>query len=246
MGGNDESTCNVCKKEFPENQLISGYGIIHELEALIKVEYPEWTDKCTICHEDLNRFRRVYVQDLVKEERGKIESLEQEVINSIHESELLAVNPVKSYAEKITLGDSIADSVAQFGGSWRFIIIFFAILIVWIVVNSIVLLNRSFDPYPFILMNLILSCLAAIQAPIIMMSQNRQEVKDRIRSENDYKVNLKAEIEIRTLHEKVDHLLLDQWSRLMKSQEVQLEMLEDLSKNIKRHTGEAESDNKIN
>ena len=238
MGNVDESTCNVCKRRFPENQLITGYGIRHELEGLIKVECPEWTDECRICPEDLNRFRRVYIQNLVEEESGKIESLEQEVINSIHDSDLLAVNPVKTYDDKVSFGDSIADRVAKFGGSWSFIITFFSILVAWILVNSIVLLSRAFDPYPFILMNLILSCLAAIQAPIIMMSQNRQETKDRIRSENDYKVNLKSEIEIRTLHEKVDHLLLDQWSRLMKSQEVQLEMLEDLSKEFKKHIQE--------
>lgn len=234
MERKDESTCCVCKKAFSKNQLISGYGIRHELEALIKIEHPEWTDECNICPEDLNRFRRTYVQNLITEERGKIESLEQEVVNSIHDSELLAVNPIKTYTEKTSLGDNIADRVAKFGGSWRFIIAFFSILLVWILANTIVLLNRAFDPYPFILMNLILSCIAAIQAPIIMMSQNRQETKDRIRSENDYKVNLKAEIEIRTLHEKVDHLLLDQWSRLMKTQEVQLEMLEDLNKEIKK------------
>jgi len=238
MGNVDESTCNVCKRRFPENQLITGYGIRHELEGLIKVECPEWTDECRICPEDLNRFRRVYIQNLVEEESGKIESLEQEVINSIHDSDLLAINPVKTYDDKVSFGDSIADRVAKFGGSWSFIITFFSILVAWILVNSIVLLSRAFDPYPFILMNLILSCLAAIQAPIIMMSQNRQETKDRIRSENDYKVNLKSEIEIRTLHEKVDHLLLDQWSRLMKSQEVQLEMLEDLSKEFKKHIQE--------
>jgi len=238
MGNVDESTCNVCKRRFPENQLITGYGIRHELEGLIKLECAEWTDECRICPEDLNRFRRVYIQNLVEEESGKIESLEQEVINSIHDSDLLAVNPVKTYDDKVSFGDSIADRVAKFGGSWSFIITFFSILVAWILVNSIVLLSRAFDPYPFILMNLILSCLAAIQAPIIMMSQNRQETKDRIRSENDYKVNLKSEIEIRTLHEKVDHLLLDQWSRLMKSQEVQLEMLEDLSKEFKKHIQE--------
>ena len=102
----------------------------------------------------------------------------------------------------------------------------------WIIFNSISLFGRPFDPYPYILMNLILSCLAAIQAPIIMMSQNRQEMKDRIRAENDYKVNLKAEIEIRTLHEKVDHLLLDQWSRMMKIQEMQIEMLEEIRKKV--------------
>jgi uncharacterized membrane protein len=234
MEGKHESTCCVCKKAFSENQLISGYGIRHEVEVLIRDEHPEWTDECSICPEDLNRFRRVYVQNLITEEKGKIETIEQEVVNSIHDSELLAVNPAKTYAEETSLGDNIADRVAKFGGSWSFIITFFSILLVWILLNTIVLLHRAFDPYPFILMNLILSCIAAIQAPIIMMSQNRQETKDRIRSENDYKVNLKAEIEIRTLHEKVDHLLLDQWSRLMKTQEVQLEMLEDLNKEIKK------------
>lgn len=232
----DGSICCVCGNEFLENQLISGYGIRHEIETLIKVEHPEWTDKCKICFEDMNRFRRIYIENLVEEERGKIESIEQEVINSLHDSELLAENPNKTYSEKVSFGDRVADKVAKFGGSWSFIITFFAVLVGWILINTIVLLNRAFDPYPFILMNLILSCIAAIQAPIIMMSQNRQETKDRIRSENDYKVNLKAEIEVRTLHEKVDHLLLDQWSRLMKSQEVQLEMLEELSRELKKHT----------
>jgi len=236
MDCKNETTCCICKNDIAENQLISGFGIRKELQTLIKVEHPEWTNDCKICPEDLNRFRRMYIQNLVLEERGKIESIEQEVINSIHESDLLAINPAKTYNEKTTLGDSIADRVAKFGGSWSFIITFFTILLVWILVNTIVLYSKAFDPYPFILMNLILSCIAAIQAPIIMMSQNRQETKDRIRSENDYKVNLKAEIEIRTLHEKVDHLLLDQWSRLMRTQEVQLEMLEELAKEFKKHT----------
>ena len=131
------------------------------------------------------------------------------------------------------MGDAISDKVASFGGSWKFIIFFFVVLFLWIIINSIVLLQKPFDPYPFILMNLILSCIAAIQAPIIMMSQNRQEKKDRLRSENDYKVNLKSEIEIRTLHEKVDHLLLDQWSRMMKIQEMQIEMLEEIKEKIR-------------
>jgi uncharacterized membrane protein len=103
---------------------------------------------------------------------------------------------------------------------------------VWIVMNSLLLLYKPFDPYPFILLNLILSCLAAIQAPIIMMSQNRQETKDRHRSENDYKINLKSEIEIRTLHEKVDHLLFDQWSKMIKTQEFQIEILEEIRNKV--------------
>ncbi|HCT30792.1 MAG TPA: hypothetical protein DIW31_08665 [Bacteroidales bacterium] len=234
----DDRYCCICKNKFDENQLISEYGISREITDLIKMKYPDWSKNCKICLEDLNQFRRSYIQNLVREERGKIESLEQEVINSIHDSEFLAKNPTTTYSEKTSFGDRIADKVAKFGGSWNFIITFFIILLLWIILNGFVLLNQAFDPYPFILMNLILSCIAAIQAPIIMMSQNRQESKDRIRSENDYQINLKAEIEIRTLHEKVDHLLLDQWSRLMKTQEIQMEMLEELSKDMKKYNKE--------
>ena len=115
-------------------------------------------------------------------------------------------------------------------GSWRFISIFMAVLFIWIFINTIVLIHKPFDPYPFILLNLILSCIAAIQAPIIMMSQNRQEAKDRLRSEHDYRVNLKAELEIRHPHEKMDHLLMTQWQRLLEIQEVQTELMEELAR----------------
>ena len=132
----------------------------------------------------------------------------------------------------MTAGEKLADQVASFGGSWTFIIIFFSFLLTWIAVNIWWFRNRGFDPYPFILLNLILSCIAAIQAPIIMMSQNRQEAKDRKRAEHDYKVNLKAEVEIRLLHEKIDHMLLHQNKRLLEIQKVQIEMMEHISKMI--------------
>jgi len=228
-------TCMICKKDFPPGYMISGYGINHEIESLIVKENPEWSDRGYMCKADFNLFRRKYVEELVSEEQGKIARIDREVIDSIHASDLLSQNANLSYEEKITLGNRIADKVAQFGGSWKFIITFFTILAGWIIFNSYFLLNRSpFDPYPFILLNLILSCIAAIQAPIIMMSQNRLESKDRLRSENDYKVNLKAEIEIRTLHEKMDHLLLDQWARMMKIQEIQMDMLDELNKTIRK------------
>jgi uncharacterized membrane protein len=226
-------TCSVCGKEYPEETMISGYGIHHEIEDLIRQDHPDWNDKSFICESDFDDYRRKYVLQLVTEERGKIEKLEEEVVKSIHESDLLSKNINTSYTEETSVGARISDKVAQFGGSWKFIITFFTILILWIAMNSFVLLTKTFDPYPFILLNLILSCIAAIQAPIIMMSQNRQEAKDRMRSENDYKVNLKAEIEIRTLHEKIDHLLLDQWSRMMQIQQVQLDMLAEVQKTIK-------------
>jgi uncharacterized membrane protein len=229
----NEIKCTVCGKMYLEEKMISGYGIRHEIEDLIRADHSEWNDGCFICQPDFDKYRRQYVLNLVTEERGKIEKLEEEVVNSIRDSDLLSKNINISYSEETSVGARISDKVAKFGGSWKFIITFFTILIVWIVINSIVLLSKVFDPYPFILLNLILSCIAAIQAPIIMMSQNRQEAKDRIRSENDYKVNLKSEIEIRTLHEKIDHLLLDQWSRMMQIQQIQLDMLEELQKRVK-------------
>ena len=128
----------------------------------------------------------------------------------------------------MTFGQRLSDKIASFGGSWKFIIIFFFILVFWISVNSLILAFKPFDPYPFILLNLILSCLAAIQAPIIMMSQNRQEAKDRLRASHDYQINLKAELEIRQLHQKLDHLLSRQWERLVEIQEVQIELLNEM------------------
>ena len=223
--------CDICKKLYPEEQLITGHGIRHEIEDLIKNDHPGWNDNSRICKTDFNAFRIKYTIKIIEEEKGSIELLEDAVINSIKQNDIMTFN-TRITNEPMKVGDRISDKVASFGGSWKFIIIFFIILFVWILINSLYFLSGPFDPYPFILMNLILSCLAAIQAPIIMMSQNRQEMKDRIRSENDYKINLKSEIEIRTLHEKVDHLLLDQWSKMMRIQEIQIEILEEIRNKI--------------
>jgi uncharacterized membrane protein len=224
----EQGTCFICNRQLPNSELILGHGIRHEIEELVRQKYPAWDDSKQICWKDYVAFRDDYIKSIIEEETGKLRDLDAEVMKSIKENDIISENINTSTKEKLKLGDHIADRVALFGGSWSFISIFFFILIAWIMINTFVLVNKSFDPYPFILMNLILSCLAAVQAPIIMMSQNRQEMKDRMRAENDYKVNLKAEIEIRTLHEKVDHLLLDQWSRMMKIQELQIEMLEEI------------------
>ena len=221
--------CFVCKNEFNDSELISGHGIRHEIERLIKNNYPEWCDSNKICKSDFNKYRLLYISSIIEEETGNIQTLKKEVLRSISDNEIITNNTNSQITDKMSYGDILSDSVAQFGGSWYFIIIFFIALLLWIFVNSVCIFSeKPFDPYPFILMNLILSCVAAVQAPIVMMSQNRQEKKDRLRAENDYKVNLKSEIEIRTLHEKVDHLLLDQWAKMMKIQEMQIEMLEEI------------------
>lgn len=227
MRTNNKEKCDVCGKIFPAEELITGHGIRHEIEDLIRNEHPDWTDSCKICKTDFSTYRVKYISGMVDEEQGNIAVLEKAVIDSIRENDIISFKTNLS-DEPLKIGERISDRVAAFGGSWKFIIIFSLILVIWIGLNSLVLLFRPFDPYPFILLNLLLSCVAAMQAPIIMMSQNRQEKKDRLRSENDYKINLKSEIEIRTLHEKVDHLLLDQWSKMMRIQEIQIEILEEI------------------
>lgn len=160
----------------------------------------------------------------------KLQKIVEEAIN---EEKIIVDNLINQPVEVISKGQSISDKVASFGGSWKFIIIFGVILFVWILINTVVLSTDSFDPYPFILMNLILSCIAALQAPIIMMSQNRQEEKDRKRSENDYLINLKAELEIRSLHQKIDLLLEEQIKVLFEGQAKQLTTLKSIEKKIK-------------
>jgi uncharacterized membrane protein len=224
-------TCQVCHKQKPENRCIPGSAVRDSLVDLIKKDNPDWNPEGYICKADLNHYRSLYVKHTLQIEKGELSALEQQVMKSLTEQELLSKNINVEYEQRLTIGNRLADRMASFAGSWTFITSFIIILILWIGINTFVLLQRPFDPYPFILLNLILSCLAAIQAPIILMSQNRQETKDRLRAEHDYMVNLKAELEVRNLHEKLDHLLTNQWQRLLEIQEIQTDLIEELSKN---------------
>jgi uncharacterized membrane protein len=188
---------------------------------------PTWSPDGWVCQADLNKYRAAYVEEILAEERGELSDLDRQVIESLREQELLSRNLAAEFASRRSFGERIADRMAAFGGSWVFILSFCGILVLWIAANAI-LLSRPFDPFPFILLNLCLSCVAALQAPVIMMSQNRQEAKDRLRAENDYQVNLKAELEIRHLHAKLDQLISHQWERLMEIQRIQMELLEEL------------------
>lgn len=174
--------------------------------------------------------RARYIHDLLNTENDHLNKLNEIVLKSIEEEKLLLQNISKPQQEKLTFGQRLADRVARFGGSWKFIISFAIILSLWIIINLLLSGRQRFDPYPFILLNLVLSCLAAIQAPVIMMSQNRQEVKDRQRNENDYQVNLKAEIEIRTLHQKMDLLIQEQFKELIECQAEQIKLLQNIIK----------------
>jgi uncharacterized membrane protein len=196
---------------------------------LIAQVAPGWAEGRHICKPDLARFRRQYVEQLLQDERGELGELDRQVIASMEAGQFVTRNPTEEIERKSTFGERTADKVAESGGSWTFIISFTVVLIAWITLNVIGLGARPFDPYPFILLNLVLSCLAAMQAPVIMMSQRRQEIKDRLRAENDYRVNLKAELEIRQLHEKIDHQLARQWEKLAELQQIQIELLEENS-----------------
>ena len=222
-------TCQICKKQKSAHNGQIGENVRPSLAEFIKSQRMDWNSGEFICFEDLGAFRKEYVRRTLQEEIGELSALDQEVIESLREHEVLTENIEKQFERKLTFGEHLSDKIASFGGSWRFIILFGTVLLGWIALNAALLANRGFDPYPFILLNLILSCLAAIQAPIIMMSQNRAEARDRLRGENDYKVNLKAELEIRHLHEKMDHLLRRQYNRLFEIQQIQIELLEELS-----------------
>jgi len=221
--------CQICKKpKSPHNGMIADL-IRPSLLEFVKKKVPDLDSKAFICFEDLGNFRKDYVKEVLEDEIGELSALDNEVIQSLEQHEILSADISTQFEKKLTFGERLSDHIAEFGGSWKFLIAFGAVLIGWIVLNALLLLNRGFDPYPFILLNLILSCLAAVQAPIIMMSQNRAEARDRLRAENDYKVNLKAELEIRHLHEKIDHLLRRQYNRLFEIQQIQIELLQEIS-----------------
>jgi uncharacterized membrane protein len=220
--------CQICGRPHSRSELVPAALVRPALAERIRGAFPSWSQDGFICHDDLNRFRAEYVQRLLADERGELSSLDRSVIESLARHETLAENVDAQFQKKLSLGERLADRIADFGGSWTFISLFAGFILIWIVINTIVLLVRPFDPYPFILLNLLLSCLAAVQAPIIIMSQNRQEARDRLRSENDYRVNLKAELEIRQLHEKLDHLLQHQWERLVEIQQIQIELMNEL------------------
>ena len=226
-------TCQFCGKPFSINELFPTAMIRPAMLEQIQKQKADWSNDGYICHADLNKFRTQYVEELLSTERGELSTLENDVLESLRQHETLATNLNSEFDETISLGDRFSDRLATFGGSWTFLILFGSVLTVWIMVNSLLFLRRPFDPYPFILLNLVLSCIAAIQAPVIMMSQNRQEAKDRLRAENDYRVNLKAELEIRHLHSKLDLLLTHQWQRLLEIQEIQLEVMEQISERRK-------------
>ncbi|MEO6290027.1 MAG: DUF1003 domain-containing protein [Ginsengibacter sp.] len=224
-------TSDTSKKKFPISERVGGKSVRVGILKEIQKECPEFNDDCALSVSEFNHYRQLYVKNLLSKEVGTLTELEQTVLDNINHNHLIA-DEASEIKNPGTRGQRWADRIASFGGSWRFLSIFGLFLLAWMVLNILALRNNGFDPYPFILLNLILSCIAAVQAPVIMMSQNRQEQKDRERAKNDYMVNLKSELEIRMLHEKIDHLLITQEENLVEMQQVQIDLMNDLMKKI--------------
>jgi uncharacterized membrane protein len=223
---------NISGKEYPVTERICGKTIRHSILNLIRKDYPEFTEDSCLSLEELDFYREKYIAEYLKTQIEEITEIEKTVLTSLTEKSTLTDKIDGDKNMVLSFGQRIADNVATFGGSWTFIISFAVFIALWISVNVYWLANKGFDPYPFILLNLILSCIAAIQAPVIMMSQNRQEDKDRERAKKDYMVNLKSELEIRMLHEKLDHLMIHQQQELLEIQKVQIEMMSDILKEV--------------
>jgi uncharacterized membrane protein len=230
----DTFRSDLSNKEFPISDKISAKTIRHTVLNLIQKENPQFSHESFLSRSELNVYREKYITEYLIKEIGELSDLEKSVLASLSNNTTLTDKIEGDDQQNLTTGQKVADKVASFGGSWTFIISFGVFIFIWITINVFWLVNKSFDPYPFILLNLILSCLAALQAPVIMMSQNRQEEKDRQRAKNDYMINLKSELEIRTLHEKIDHFIIDQQQELLEIQKVQVEMMADILKQIRK------------
>ncbi len=221
--------CLVTGEELPASLTLMCSNLDAPLQSFLKSRHPDLSPDSHISQRGLLKLRMQKVESDLESELGALSDKEREVIDALKEGHYLATDPLQDLEEAAPFSQKLADKIAAFGGSWTFILTFLGLLTFWIVINCGLLLARPFDPYPFILMNLILSCIAALQAPVIMMSQNRQESKDRARSEHDYQINLKAELEIRALREQMDRFTSHQWAGLLEIRRIQMEMLETLS-----------------
>lgn len=213
---------DISKKKFPVHEKVSGKSLRHAILQLIQKDHPDFKKDHNVSRSELDVYRDKYLEVFMKDQVGELSELENKVLTSLKENTTISDSERE---EKMTFGQKMADRIADFGGSWTFILSFMFFLLIWIGINVFLVVNRRFDPYPFILLNLILSTLAALQAPIIMMSQNRQEEKDRNRSKKDYMVNLKAEIEVKMLHEKVDHLIISEQQEMFELHKAQQDLL---------------------
>jgi uncharacterized membrane protein len=225
---------DISKKEYPISEKILGKAVRLSILELIQKDNPDFTSDKILSVSELNIYREKYIESVLSKQIGKLTDLDKTVLDSLKDKNTLTDKLDGEDTQAMSFGQRIADKVADFGGSWTFIISFGVFLVIWMAINIYWFGNKAFDPYPFILLNLILSSLAALQAPVIMMSQNRQEEKDRERAKNDYMINLKSELEIRMLHEKIDHLIINEQQEVNEIHKVQIEMMNDIIKRLEK------------
>ena len=224
---NPQEFCSVMMKAYPRNEVRPVSALGEEFLGVAQdLGFTLQTDGF-ISNEGYLRIRKELLKKQLEQEVGELTQLQEEVLQKMSLQQTVAADVDEDFEENLSLGERLSDLIATFGGSWRFIFSFFGVMILWIAANTWLWVTKPFDPFPFILLNLVLSCIAAIQAPIIMMSQNRQEARDRLRSRNDYQVNLKAELEIRLLHEKLDFILNHHGQHLNRLEGLMLELLEE-------------------
>lgn len=230
MHGKNRIHCILCNQDRPAELSAATASLRPSIaEDIRQRQTARWRDDGRICRRCLDVERSAFVLDQLERERGELSNIEAEVSRKAAVHMAVAEHLDTQFDRELTFGQRLADQVAAVGGSWPFVIGFCSVLLAWVALNSLFLRAGAFDPYPYILLNLALSCIAALQAPVIMMSQNRAAARDRMEADEDYKINLKAELEIASLHDKIDHLLHVQWERMVEIQQTQIELLNELA-----------------
>jgi len=238
---NEMFTCQICRRNYRRSDILPATAVHGALCDYLEKHHPDWSEVGYICLEDLNRLRREYITEALVTETREIESLERTFREGLVEIDALERRLNAEFIEKQTFWNRLADRIAAFGGSWPFMITLTVTIAFWVIINTARLLTPHFDPYPYILLNLVISGLAAIEAPLILMSQSRQDAKDRQRAKQDLRTNLRAEIEIRNLNNKIDQLLTHQWQRLLEIQQMQMEMMEEMTRHHRWEEGDGRS-----
>ncbi|MFZ0005413.1 MAG: DUF1003 domain-containing protein [Methanoregula sp.] len=228
MADQETFPCRICGGQKRKDDLVPAERIPASIVECITKEYPEWSPEGYICQADLDRFMIQYARDVVEQEKNSYVSLEGTINGNIRVEDHLPKNDNVEYEKTMTFGERVSDALAGFAGSWTFLLVFAGLLFLWVCLNSYILIARPFDPYPYILLNLVLSVLAAVQAPVIIMSQNRQEVRDRLHAERDFQVSIHTDAEIHRLHKKIDFLMTNQGQKILEIQNIQLELIEEL------------------
>lgn len=221
--------CAACQVQRSPDDLVPLSAVRPAVANQVRAAHPDVSLEDRVCLSCVNRAISDEIDLTILQDQSDFAALDAGALERLVQQEEVTRNLNDLEDSAKPYGARMADRVASFGGSWLFIGLFMGVLIVWIGINALHVFLRPFDPYPFILLNLVLSTVAALQAPVILMSQNRQEARDRLRAEQDYQVNLKAELEVRHMHEKIDHLMQGQWQRLLVIQQAQMDLMREVA-----------------